>query len=168
MKTGKVKWIHRISRNCKFRFSHICRLLNQKKEQQMIHDYILRFLACSFLFICTWNFVFKINESVQRWYRDKMKKFFFQNETINETVNPSSSSSSSSKDQLAWGRWLSNHIRSFTQPNPSQKSLCNREARNAKDVTDRRTWLFVGQHTSHRPIPSNLHVGIETRYWHHN
>ena len=55
-----------------------------------------------------------------------------------------------------FGGWGSNHIWSFTQPTPSQKWLRNREPRYDSDVTDRRMWLFVEQHASHSPVPSDF------------
>ena len=59
------------------------------------------------------------------------------------------------------GDWVSNHTWSVTQPNPSQKSLRNREPRDVSDVTDWWIWFFVMQHIKRRPVPSDF----ECRHW---
>ena len=54
------------------------------------------------------------------------------------------------------GGWVSNHIRSFTQPTPSQKLLPNCKPRDNNDVTDWWIWFFIVLHTSRRQFPSVL------------
>ena len=53
------------------------------------------------------------------------------------------------------GVWASSHIWSFTPPTQTKNNYVI-ESRDDNNVTDKRTRLFVAQHTSYRPIPSDF------------